>query len=55
MESALAAQAKEALIDAARLMTPAERLQAFANHSELMMELYLAGQRERLVSKKEPL
>jgi len=43
VDSALARQGQEALVDAARRMSPEERLNAFLEHSQLMAALYLAG------------
>lgn len=47
MESTVTRQAHEALIEAARKLSPEERLNAFLAHCELMMELYQAGENER--------
>ena len=47
MKSVLADQSRQALIDAARRMTPAERLKAFFEHSRLMVKLQEAGKRFR--------
>lgn len=47
MQSKLGKQVEEAMIEDARRLTPEQRLEAFAEHSRLMMELYLAGQRLR--------
>lgn len=44
-----------ALIEASRRLTPEERLNAFLTHSELMMELYLAGQALRTQQKLDKL
>jgi hypothetical protein len=43
MESRLARQAKAALLDTMRRMTPEQRLEAFLEHCQLVMELYDAG------------
>lgn len=43
MESKVAKQIEQALIEDVKRLTPEQRLQAFATHSRLMMELYLAG------------
>jgi hypothetical protein len=47
VESKLANDAKQALIIAARRLTPEQRLNAFLAHCQLMMELYAAGQKLR--------
>ena len=47
MESKLAKQAEQALIEATQRLTPEERLNAFLTHCELVMELYDAGQKMR--------
>jgi len=43
MESRLARQAEAALLDTMRRMTPEQRLDAFLEHCQLVMELYDAG------------
>jgi hypothetical protein len=47
MESKLASQAKQALIAATQRLTPEQRLNAFLEHSRLMMALHQAGKRLR--------
>jgi hypothetical protein len=47
MESRLARQAEAALLDTMRRMTPEQRLDAFLEHCQLVMELYDAGRRHR--------
>jgi hypothetical protein len=47
MESKLARQVEQALIDDVKGMTHEQRLEAFITHSRLMMELYLAGEEHR--------
>lgn len=46
MESRLAHQAKADLLEIMRHMTPEQRLNAFLEHCNLVMELYEAGSRE---------
>ena len=43
MESALARQSHQDLIEAAKKMTPAQRLKAFVTHSHLLIKLQEAG------------
>ncbi|HKQ84462.1 MAG TPA: hypothetical protein VJS42_19850 [Steroidobacteraceae bacterium] len=50
MRSKLAQHASRELIEAARKLTPEQRLAAFFEHSRLMTQLYLAGQRQRASS-----
>jgi hypothetical protein len=45
MDSALAKEAREKLIESARRMTLAQRLKAFVEHSRLMIRLREAGRR----------
>ena len=47
MESKLAKQAEQALIEATQRLTPEERLNAFLTHCKLVMELYEAGRKMR--------
>jgi hypothetical protein len=47
MESKLAQQAEQGLIEAMRSLTPEQRLDAFLAHCQLMMELYELGQKMR--------
>ncbi|MFI4890039.1 MAG: hypothetical protein ACHQIL_05855 [Steroidobacterales bacterium] len=44
MKSRLADQARQEQLDQVRRMTPEQRLQAFMRHSQLVTQLYLAGQ-----------
>lgn len=50
MESRLARQAEAALLDTMRRMTPEQRLDAFLEHCQLVMELYDAGRQYRAKS-----
>jgi hypothetical protein len=52
MESKLANEAKFALLEAARRLTPEQRLNAFLAHCQLVMELYAAGQKLRAMPEK---
>jgi hypothetical protein len=54
MESKLAQEIDLALVLAMRRLTPEQRLDAFLEHCELMMELFQAGQRARLTSRNPP-
>jgi hypothetical protein len=54
MESKLAMQAKQDLVAITQSMTPEQRLEAFLTHSQLMMELYLAGEQIRSASRPSP-
>ena len=47
MKSKLAEQARLERLAINQSMTPEQRLEAFLAHNELMMELYLAGERMR--------
>lgn len=47
MESKLAKQAHQSLLQAMRQLTPEERLNAFLTHCRLMMDLYQAGRQMR--------
>jgi hypothetical protein len=47
MESRLAHQAEAALLEIMRRMTPEQRLDAFLEHCQLVMELYDAGLQQR--------
>lgn len=42
------------LVAAMARLTPEERLDAFLEHCELMMELFQAGQQARLTSRNPP-
>ena len=44
MKSRLAEQARQEQLDEVRRMTPAQRLQAYMRHSQLLCQLRLAGQ-----------
>jgi len=55
MESALARQSHNELIEAAKRMTPAQRLKAFVTHSRLMFKLQKAGINFRKLKKKSRL
>lgn len=47
-------QAKLDLVAITQSMTPEQRLEAFLTHSQLMMELYLAGEQMRSKSRSLP-
>lgn len=47
MESKVAKQVEQAMVEDVKRLTPEQRLQAFATHCQLMMELYLAGRKAR--------
>jgi hypothetical protein len=47
MESRLAREAEAALLEIMRRMTPEQRLDAFLEHCQLVMELYDAGRQQR--------
>jgi hypothetical protein len=47
MESKLAKEAEQALIEATQRLSPEDRLNAFLTHCELVMDLYETGQRMR--------
>jgi hypothetical protein len=47
MESRLALESKAALLDTMRRMTPEQRLDAYLEHCQLVMELYDAGRPHR--------
>jgi hypothetical protein len=47
VESKLAQQLRQELIEATQALTPEQRLEAFLEHSQLMAELYEAGRRLR--------
>jgi len=53
-ESKLAAQAKLDLVALTQSMTPEQRLEAFLAHSQLMTELYMAGEEIRSKSGRSP-
>ena len=48
MESRLAHQAEAELLKTMRRMTPEQKLNAFLEHCQLVMELYSAGQELRM-------
>lgn len=50
MHSRVAEQAKRSLQESMRRLTPEERLNAFLEHCQLVMELYKVGQAHRLRS-----
>jgi hypothetical protein len=56
MHSPLARQSEQALIDAAKCLSPEQRLNAFLTHSRLMLELFREGEkiRERMRAVKNP-
>jgi hypothetical protein len=54
MESRLARQAEAALLDTMRRMTPEQRLDAFLEHCQLVMELYDAGRQQRAKHAQTP-
>jgi len=54
MESKLAMQAELDLVAITQSMTPEQRLEAFLAHSQLMMELYVAGEQIRSKSRLLP-
>jgi hypothetical protein len=54
LESKLAAQAKLDLVALTQSLTPEQRLEAFLTHSQLMMELYMAGEKIRSQSGRFP-
>jgi hypothetical protein len=54
MNSALARQAEQTLIDAAQELTPEQRLDAFLQHAQLMTALYDAGVACRLQALLHP-
>lgn len=47
-------QAKLDLVAITQSMTPEQRLEAFLRHSQLMMELYMAGEQMRSKSRLSP-
>ena len=47
MRSKLAEKCREEVVDICRQMSPAERLQAFVNHSKVLAEIYRAGEAAR--------
>jgi hypothetical protein len=53
-KSKLAAQAKLDRVVLTQSMTPEQRLEAFLMHSQLMMELYMAGKEMRSQSGRLP-
>ena len=53
MESKLAKQLQNELIDAMRQLGPEEKLNAFLTHCQLMMELYTAGLQQRSTSNEQ--
>jgi hypothetical protein len=48
VESKLANQSRQALLEAAKRMTPEERLRAFIRHNKLVTQLAEAGKRARV-------
>jgi hypothetical protein len=54
MESRVAQQSREALLETMRRMTPEERLNAFLEHCQWVMELYHAGQEQRAQASRAP-
>jgi hypothetical protein len=50
----IAAQAKLDLVALTQSMTPEQRLEAFLTHSQLMMELYMAGEEIRFKAGRSP-
>jgi hypothetical protein len=55
MESKLALEARQALLEDTQRLTPEERLNAFLEHCQLMMALYEAGQQLRSDALRESL
>jgi hypothetical protein len=53
-ESKLAVQAKLDLVALTKSLTPEQRLEAFLTHSQLMMELYIAGEEIRSQPGRSP-
>lgn len=53
MKSALMQKIREERIALYKRMTPEERLEAFCNHSQLVMEMYLAGVRHRAAKRPQ--
>lgn len=53
MESKLAQEIDFALVVATRRLTPEQRLDAYLEHCELMMELFQAGQQARQISRNQ--
>ncbi len=47
MRSKLADESRRSLLAEAKRLTPEERLKAFARHSKLVTELYIAGKHSR--------
>ena len=47
MRSRVAEQARRELLEADQRLTPEERLEAYVEHSQLMVELYDAGKKLR--------
>ena len=57
MRSKLAEQSRSEMIELCRKMSPAERLQAFVNHSRTLAEIYRAGavvRRQRQIAPERP-
>jgi hypothetical protein len=54
MKSELAMRAKLDLVAITRSMSPEQRLEAFLAHSQLTMELYMAGEQIRSRSRLSP-
>ncbi len=53
VESKLAQQLRKELAAAIRQMSPEQRLEAQLEHSQLIMELYLAGRKLRAEAERE--
>ena len=53
MDSKVAKEARLALLADAKRLTPEQRLNAFLEHCQLMMQLYAAGQKIRSDSKMQ--
>ena len=56
MKSRIADQLRDELTEMAKAMTPLQRLKAFVEHSRLLVQIHLAGQRYRqtLRNKRNP-
>jgi hypothetical protein len=54
MKSKLAEEAEQALIEATQKLSPEERLNAFLEHCQLVMELYEAGKKIRAADLRQP-
>ncbi len=55
MESKLALEARQALLEETQRLAPEERLNAFLEHCQLMMALYEAGRQLRSDARRESL